>query len=263
MGDAERRWAAELAAWAIPEEILSQAPADPWRLTPGVLGVAGPEEPPPDTPSRRRALEALPAGGTVLDVGVGTGAASLHLAPPSGLVVGLDESAEMLSVFAAAAGERGVEHREVQGRWPDVAGEVPVADVVVCHHVFYNVPDLASFALALTAHARRRVVVEITERHPVIPTNPLWKEFWNLDRPEGPSADDALAVLVEAGLSPEVERDERSGLPRFSDPERVAFQTRRLCLPPERQPEVEAAVARLDQPSTRSMVTVWWEGSAA
>ena len=138
-----------LAAWAIPEDILGQATADPWRFPPSLFSAHG-HEAPADSPSRRRALEVLPEGGTVVDVGCGPGAASLHLAPPASFVVGVDESAEMLAAFARAAQERGVSHREVEGRWPDVADAVPVADVVVSHHVFYNVPNLAAFALALT-----------------------------------------------------------------------------------------------------------------
>ena len=33
-----------------------------------------------------------------------------------------------------------------EGTWPTVAEPPPVADVVVCHHVAYNVSDLAPFA---------------------------------------------------------------------------------------------------------------------
>jgi hypothetical protein len=43
-----------------------------------------------------------------------------------------------------------------RGSWPDAALRVPAADVVTCHHVLCNVPGLASFVTALTAHAGRR-----------------------------------------------------------------------------------------------------------
>jgi hypothetical protein len=78
---AATRWAAALAAWAIPESILDAAPVSPWSLSPDVLRERTREFVDRDTPSRARALEALPPGGTVLDVGVGAGAGSLPLAP--------------------------------------------------------------------------------------------------------------------------------------------------------------------------------------
>lgn len=261
MGDAARRWAEALAAWAIPDEIRRQATDDPWKLSPNLFRAPDPAEAPVDTPARRRALEALPESGTVLDVGAGGGAASLPLAPPAGGVVAVDESEEMLAAFAARAGERGIAHETVAGRWPGVAGSVPEADVVVSNHVLYNVPDLGPFALALTEKARRRVVVEITARHPVVGTNPLWCHFWGIDRPEGPTADDVLDVLVEAGIRPQSERDERPARLRHSigDDQWVAFLTRRLCLPPERQDEVREAAAAFPEPATRNVVTIWWE----
>lgn len=255
-------WAEQLAAWAIPDEIRSQATADPWKLTPEVLPPPDLAAEPPDTASRRRALEALGDEGTLIDVGVGTGAASLPLAPPATLITGVDESREMLDAFKAAAKARGVAVKAYVGKWEDMARAVPPADVVVCHHVFYNVPDLATFAVNLTSHARRRVVVELSGRHPVAGTNPLWKHFWGIDRPEGPTAEDAVAVLVEAGIEPEVEREMRRWGYRRDPATWAAFLTRRLCLPPERQPEVEEAVAQWPEPTEREAVTLTWPGRA-
>jgi len=260
MGAAEQRWAEQLAGWAIPEEIRAQATADPWRLTPNLFPAADPGAAPPDTPAFRAALEALGDGGTVIDVGVGGGAASLPLAPPATEITGVDVSEDMLKAFTAAAKERGVRTRHFLGRWPDNARAVLPADVVVSHHAVYNVPDLERFAVALTAHAHRRVVVEMTGKHPVSLTNPLWKRFWDLDRPEGPTADDAIAVLREAGIEPEVVREVRERRRPVAHADRVEFLTRRLCLPPERQPEVEAALAELPEPTESEIVTLWWPG---
>ncbi|MDP8938533.1 MAG: methyltransferase domain-containing protein [Actinomycetota bacterium] len=258
-GPAARRWAEQLAAWAIPEEILAAAPESPWDFPVAIFGADVPDV---DSPSRRRALEVLREGGTVLDVGAGGGAAGLPLAPPAGRVMAVDQSAELLAAFAARAAERGVSHAKVQGRWPDVAPSVRPADVVVCHHVLYNVPDLVPFVTALTEHARRRVVVEITAVHPVVRLNPLWRHFHGLDRPEGPTADDAAAVLVEAGIDFGSERTERPPRRIVDRAAWVSFTRRRLCLPADREAEVAELLG--DQPDVPpgDFVTFWWDGSA-
>lgn len=211
-----------------------------------------------DTPSRRRAAAALPAGGAVLDVGCGGGAASLALVPPAAKVIGVDESPDMLVSYAAAADQLGVAHQEVVGRWPDIAAEVGTGDVVVCHHVAYNVAELAPFALALTDHARRRVVIELTAAHPLVATAPLWRRFHGLDRPTGPDAALARAVLEEAGLPIRLERFQR---PPRDVPHDVfvAFTRRRLCLPREREAEVAAALGPDATLIQRDVVTLWWD----
>ena len=262
MGDAERQWAEQLAAWEIPAEIRAQAVADPWKLTPNVVPAPARDEPPRDTSTRRAVLAALGDGGTLLDVGAGAGAASLPLVPPATSVSAVDEGDDMLDAFAARAAEIGVPHEVYPGRWPDVAPVVPAADVVVSNHVLYNVPDLAGFVGALTDHARRRVVVEITGRHPVAGSNPLWKHFWDLDRPEGPTADAAVAVIEEAGIKVRVERELRPAWRNVDPAQRAVFLTRRLCLPAERQPEVEEAIRRMPEPAEREVVTLVWDGTA-
>src|SRR5262249_10769333 len=103
-------------------------------------------------------------------------------------------------------GGGGVAAGLVVGRWPDVAGQVEPADLVVCGHVLYNVPDIGPFATELTRHARRQVVVELTEHHPLTGLNPLWLRFHGLQRPTGPTADDAVRALRAIGLDPEVHR---------------------------------------------------------
>src|SRR3954453_12122198 len=106
------RWAEQLAAWAIPKQILDAAPESPWVFPTDLFK---PPETAADTPSRERAREALPDGGSVLDVGCGGGAAAMALVPPASLVTGVDTGEHMLTVFSAAAGQREVAHREVHG----------------------------------------------------------------------------------------------------------------------------------------------------
>src|SRR5579863_262188 len=125
--------------WVVPDSVLRAAPVSPWgfpaepfrtraeRATPGALTFAN-----------RRARDALPEGGTVLDVGIGAGAASLPLAPRCSLIIGVDASSEMLAEFQRLAERANIPFSTINGDWPSVAGETPVADVVVCNHVAYN-----------------------------------------------------------------------------------------------------------------------------
>jgi SAM-dependent methyltransferase len=264
-GGALARWRDQLEGWAIPAEILAAAPESPWGFPVGLFRSrahrahqahrAGSGQP---TPSTAEAARHLPAGGSVLDVGVGAGAASLPLAGTAGRLVGVDELPEMLTAFLAAATAAGVDAEGVEGRWPEVAGRVGPADVVVCHHVLYNVADLAPFAAALTGHARRRVVCELTDRHPLVGLGPLWRRFWDLGRPEGPTAGDAVAAVRSLGLA--VNRQDWDSRDRFGFDdfdELVAFTRRRLCLPASRDGEVAEALL---EEGTHQVGGVWVSG---
>jgi hypothetical protein len=169
----------------------------------------------------------------------------------------------MLRAFAAAAERRGVEHHGVLGSWPEVAAEVAPVDVVVCHHVFYNVADLAAFAAALTDHARRRVVVELSGEHPTSNLNPLWRAIHGLERPTSPTAEDAIAALTESGLDVRSEVFERRWLrPGDDRAATVAMFRRRLCVGPERDAEIEALLDADTESPPRRCQTLWWDGGA-
>lgn len=256
---AAEQWRADLATWAIPEHILDAAPEDPWIHPVEMFTVDGDV---PDSPSHARAREALPEGGDVLDVGCGGGRASMALVPRAGRVTGVDSSARMLERYAAAADAGGVAHTEILGTWPEARAEAPRADVVVCHHVVYNVPDLPPFLLALSARARRRVVLELPLTHPLTHMNPLWERFWGLARPSRPTAQDCLAVAREAGMPAtlDVWDDEPFEQRTSLTPEQRAHYLRvRLCLPAEREPEVVQALADAGPPAARRTATLWWD----
>ena len=261
---AAERWRDALASWAIPEDILAAAPEPPWRFPPALFAARAARvvAEGPTGPSAEKALEVLPEGGSVLDVGVGGGAGSLPLVPPAAFIVGVDEGAELLATFRDAADRVGVEHREVQGSWPAVADQVEAADVVVCHHVFYNIGDLGPFAAALTDHARRRVVVELSYDHPTLNFNPLWKAIHGIERPTSPTADDAVAVLEEMGLVVSRVDFERSWGVDVDRAEQVAMARSRLCVGPERDAEIDALLPPPGEQPPRRVVTLWWEGAA-
>jgi SAM-dependent methyltransferase len=267
------RWREDLAAWAIPEHITAAVAESPWVLPRQVFARRADRlRRDPGGPSFERAWEALDPPGSVLDVGSGAGAACLPLAPRITTLTAVDADDEMLGLLAGRAGEAGLAARVVHGRWPSVAGQVGPADVVTCHHVVFNVPDLGPFLDALTGHARRRVIVETAAAHPLTSLNPLWLRFHGLKRPEGPTAADTIAILAAMGNKPgHTEWSRQAAADYGSMAELVEVTRRRLCLPPERAGEVEAALVELGinpgQPgdlgsSGRDVVTIWWEGTA-
>ena len=258
--DATRRWSEALASWAVPDEILAQAPESPWGFAPQVFADAARVAlTAPPTPTHRRCAEVLPPGGTVLDVGAGGGAASLPLAGVADLVVAVDESSGMLDELVRLAGDT-VRVETVVGRWPDVADQVPQVDVVLCANVVYNVAGLDSFVAALSAAARVRVVLELTAVHPLSWLSPLWQHFWGLTRPTAPVADDALAVVTATlGVTPATERWHRAHpLAAHADAGRVEWVRRRLCLTVAADAEIAGLLTHPGHLEPVEMVTAWW-----
>ena len=270
------RWRQELESWAIPPEIVAAAPESPYGFPAELFRTRGErtDDVADPSPTTERALEGLPEAGRVLDVGCGGGASSLPLAGRAGVLVGVDAQEDMLAGFLANARAAGVEAEAVHGRWPDVADRVRQVDVAVVGHVLYNVADLEPFARSLATVARRRVVYELTERHPLHWMNDLWLRFHDLERPDGPTATDALEAVAELG------DDARMGLwsapPRRGGFERrvdaVALIRRRLCLDPSRDDElIDALGTRLVErgglwsagPSDQRLATILVTGSEA
>lgn len=257
------RWRERLESWAIPEEILAKAPADPWSHSPARFATRTDRAlaEPDDGPTMTRLAEALPDKGTLLDVGSGPGAASLPLRERIGHLYAVDTSAPMLEHLKVRAMDLGVPATTVEGRWPDVAGQVPVADVSVAAHVVYNVPDLAEFLRALDRHTRGRVVLELSHRHPMSWMTPLWQHFHGVDRPVRPIAEDCVALAAALGFAVRVEERE-APLERFTTVEELAESAcRRVCLDPSRVEEVAETAVELGMwPVPRDRwVTVWWE----
>ena len=264
-------WREQLRAWAIPDDILRAAPESPYGYPREPFERRGAQAAlARESPTTSRAAEALPdGGGTVLDIGVGGGGTSLPLGEVAATIIGVDPSTSMLDAFTRAAAAAGAASSGILGTWPDVSSLVPSADVVTCGHVLYNVQDIAPFVHALQAKAHRRVVLEITEHHPWAWMRDLWLRFHGLERPRGPTADDALAALAELGIraaTQERPAGEHAGFERREDA--VALVRRRLCLSANRDAEVEDALGdRLSSredgwsagPVAESLVTLWWD----
>jgi hypothetical protein len=158
----------------------------------------------------------------------------------------------------------GLEIETAQGQWPEIAGLVGLADVVICAHVTYNVPNLDEFVTALHQHASHRVVVEMTLVHPQTRLSPLWRHFWDLDRPTGPTVDDAVDVITEtlgSDVGVETERWTRADPGAFAgrtDADVVAIARRRLCLPESADPEIASLLGPGPRLAPSEVATIWW-----
>lgn len=261
--EAAARWADRLGRWAIPEEILAQAPVSPWQHDTAMFAVDDTLD--RNTPAAEIARAVLPAsGGSVLDVGCGGGRAALSLVPPAEHLIGVDQSPAMLAEFTRAATAAGAPSTTIEGRWPDVADVTPIVDVVVCHHVAYNVADIEPFLLALTAHARLAVVLVLPPRHPLSGWNDAWRHFWGLERPTEPTADDLAEVLAGLGLDAErwnVPRPPLAGATADTT-SRIQSARRRLCLTEDRDDELAAYLDAHEPAWSDTNVVFRWPGSA-
>ena len=256
MSTAAERWKSDLALWAIPKEILDQAVEKPWIHPPALFEIPDVIK---DSLSHQRSREAMPVGGSVLDIGCGGGIASYAITPPASHVIGVDEQQAMLDLYRANAEKFSVTSETVLGQWPAVSDVTPVADVVTVFHVAYNVGEIVPFLAALNSHARKRVVIEVPIVHPMSNMNEGWKHFWDLVRPTVPAASDLISVLDEMGIKATIEYFESEILLDKKVDGANGFIRRRLCLPEERQGEVDAFIAENPMPERRKLAVIWWD----
>lgn len=167
-------------------------------------------------PFLRRVKRSVGRRTTVVDVGAGTGRFALALAPSVKAVTAVDPSPAMLRIMRSQARSRGISNvRGVQGRWEEV--DMAPADVAFSSYVLPLVADAPRFLARLDAVARRRAWLYLGAFSADAVFDPLWRHFHGAPRKPGPTYLDAVAVLREMGMQPEVEVVEV--------PSRTAFAT--------------------------------------
>ena len=214
-------------------------------------------------------LGLLPPGGSLLDVGAGTGRASLPIAVRGYSLTAVERNPEMAAVLRAEAAVAGAQVRVIGGSWPEAAEEAGRHDVVLSAHVVYDVGDLAPFLAVLHRAARVAVVLEAGDRHPWARLIPYYRVLHSLARPDGPTGDLLVEVVDEVvGAHPHVERWVSATRLPFADlQELVEFYRRRLLVPVERAGELADLLAPnvVEQDGWLSLggeattLTLWWE----
>lgn len=200
------------------------------RLSPGPGSVSGPhwgngradryaarmrERDTESDPFLRRLRTATHASSRVIDVGAGTGRFALSLASSVGHVTAVDPSEAMLTVLQRDSVQRGVANvTTVQARWEDT--EIPIADVAFSAFALTLVRDARPFLVKLDAAARDHAFLYLGAFCTDAVLDPLWRHFHGTPRVPGPSYLDAVAVLRELGIAPEVKVVEVPNRRRFA-----------------------------------------------
>ncbi|MBN2113214.1 MAG: class I SAM-dependent methyltransferase [Acidimicrobiia bacterium] len=266
---AAARWRAYLEGWALPADLLAAVPDSPYVWPADLYRRRQRAEAggPPD-PTARVVAGLLPGGGSVLDVGAGTGRASLPIAAEGHRLTAVERNPAMAAVLRTEAETAGVEVRVIEGPWPEVAAEAGRHDVVVCTHVVYDIAELAPFLRGLHEAARVAVVLEAGERHPWANLIPYYRAMHHLERPDGPTAGLLVEVVGEVlRVTPEAEHWIGGDRMRFADlQELVEFYRRRLLVPVARTaeladrlvPDIVEQDGWLSLGSEQGAVTLWW-----
>ncbi|MEE8600362.1 class I SAM-dependent methyltransferase [Euzebya tangerina] len=261
MTSAAERWTRELAAWEIPPAILQAAPRNPYEFP--LAQIASPSGDALASPTGQAVLDVLRPGETLLDVGCGAGR-NTGAFTEQFRVVGI----EPRPALAQLASERGIDVHG--GRWPEVAETVDDAPVVVSHHVMYDVQAPVPFLQAMHRRATRRVVIEVTDRHPWVSVGPLYQAVHGIDRPTGPSADLLAGVVEEAvGAVPEQVTWKRTGS-TYDDVEAFLDHQRRMLCIDQAHPQAtalrEAALASVEVTDDGAVqlpdvhqTSLWWD----
>lgn len=265
------RWRRLLEEWALPDDLLASVPDSPYGWSPELWKrreqIAGEQD--TETPTSAIVRSLMPDRGSLLDVGAGTGRASLSHAAEGHRLTAVEKNPDLAEVLRRRSAESDLAVELIEGVWPEVATAVETHDVAMCAHVVYDVQDVEPFLAALAAHARSGVVVELTPDHPWSGLTPYYRALHDLERPDGPTHQDFVSVVEQVcGVQPQVEVWIRPGQVWFENWDEILdHYQKRLVLPRHRRkelrellgPEVEEDAGRFYVGSReRTLVTVWW-----
>lgn len=176
-------------------------------------------------PLHRRLRRATGRRSTVLDVGAGPGRFTVSLAPHVAAVTAVDPSGAMLDICRRRARREGLGNVVcVHGRWEEV--DVGPADVAFSSYVLPLIADAPRFLTKLDAAAGERAFLYLGALSADAVFDPLWRHFHRHPRRPGPTYLDAVDLLKELGVRPEVEVVEVPTRSRFKTAAEAAREYR-------------------------------------
>jgi SAM-dependent methyltransferase len=182
-------------------------------------------------PLYRRLRRATGRRSTVLDVGAGPGRFTLALAPHVAGVTAVDPSGAMLDICRREARRLGITNIDyVHATWD--GADVGPASVAFSSYVLPLIADAPRFLRKLDRSATERAFVYLGAFSADAVLDPLWRHFHGRPRKPGATYLDAVDVLRELGLAPDVEVVEVTSRVRFTTTAEAAKDYReQLCLP--------------------------------
>jgi SAM-dependent methyltransferase len=151
-----------------------------------------------------RVLQDVTGDSTVLDVGAGGGRYAVPLTRRAGRVIAVEPSPHMVQALRQEAEETGIKNLEiVESAWESAA--VGPADVVICSHVVYPLPDIVPFLRKLDQHTRGTCFLYLNCGQPVWELPELWRRFHEEPVRPQPTYIDAYNLLHQMGIFANVE----------------------------------------------------------
>ena len=130
----------------------------------------------------------------------------------------------------------------IKSTWAEADAEV--ADIAFSSFVLTLVPEAVPFVRKLEASARRHVFLYLGAYSGDAVLDPLWRHFHGTPRAPGPTYLDALALLRDLGIDPEVKVVELPNRKRFATIEEAVDHYRDGLLLTE-LPDVDEDLAAL------------------
>jgi SAM-dependent methyltransferase len=213
---------------------------------------------------------------TVLDVGAGTGRHAIPLARHARRVIALDPSPAMLRFLREDAASQGLSNVDIiEGTWPEAAGQMPPADIVISAHVLYAIEDIVPFLRALDGHARRLCFLYLMAWQQWFDLLGLWEALHSERRRPQPTYIDAVNVLHQLGCYANVEvawMETARLFDRVEDAVERFAESLAVGDDPERRRRLHRALAERLEPLEDGgfalperrypLATVWWEAGA-